>query len=123
MTITGTIVRGKQLGRTIGFPTANIRPDAEDMHLERNGVYIARIRVEGYDRDMPCMVNQGRHPTVPEGAPTIEAHILDFNDDVYDLHVELTPLKFIREEKKFESLNALKAQLQQDLQTTRTYFS
>ena len=122
MTITGIIVHGKQLGRTIGFPTANIRPDTEEMNLGANGVYIATIRVEGYKSAMPCMVNQGRHPTAPEGAPTIEAHILDFDDDIYDLRVELSPLKFIRDERKFESLAALKAQLQADLETTRKYF-
>lgn len=122
MTITGTIVHGKQLGRTIGFPTANIRPESETMNLGANGVYIALIRVEGYQNAMPCMVNQGKHPTAPEGAPTIEAHILDFDDDIYDLRAELTPLKFIRDERKFESLDALKAQLHADLDTTRKYF-
>jgi len=122
MTITGTIVHGKQLGRTIGFPTANILPDSKDQRLEKNGLYIALIRVDGYDTPMPCMVNQGKHPTVPEGAPTIEAHILDFDDDIYDLRAELTALEFIRDEKKFESLSALKSQLQQDLLATRTYF-
>ena len=121
--ITGTIVRGKQLGRTIGFPTANLSPDFPGDILESNGVYIATLQPEGYDRPLPCMVNQGRHPTAPEGEPTIEAHVLDFSGDLYDLRAELTALAFLRSEKKFESLDALKAQLHRDLESTRAYFA
>ena len=122
MTITGIIVHGKHLGRTIGFPTANIQPDEPGQSLGDNGVYVATIRIEGYPAPLSCMVNQGSHPTAPEGAPTIEAHILDFDDDIYGLHVELTALKFLREEQKFPSLDALKAQLGRDLISTREYF-
>ena len=122
MTITGIIVHGKHLGRTIGFPTANLQPDDPAAVTAANGVYVARITVEGYPASMPCMLNQGSHPTAPEGAPTIEAHILDFGDDIYDRRAEVEYLHFLRPERKFPSLDALKDQLKSDLESTRDYF-
>ena len=123
MIISGVIVHGKQLGRTLGFPTANLRPDREGAAADRNGVYVATIRLEGYPEPLPCMLNQGCHPTAPGGAPTIEAHILDFSDDVYDLRAEVEYLAFLRPERRFESLDALKAQLRRDLEATRAYYA
>ena len=122
MKISGIIVHGKQLGRTIGFPTANLQPDDPAAVTAANGVYVARITVEGYPASMPCMLNQGSHPTAPEGAPTIEAHILDFGDDIYDRRAEVEYLHFLRPERKFPSLEALKDQLKSDLESTRDYF-
>ena len=119
MKITGTVVRGKQLGRTIGFPTANIQPDNPDSVTAQNGVYVAVISIEGYPGRLPCMLNQGSHPTAPEGAPTIEAHILDFSDDIYDRRAEVEYLSFLRPERKFPSLDALKEQLKEDMRETR----
>ena len=122
MKISGIIVHGKQLGRTIGFPTANLQPDAPAAVTADNGVYVARIAIEGYPAPLKCMLNQGSHPTAPEGAPTIEAHILDFADDIYDRRAEVEYLVFLRPERKFPSLDALKEQLKADLERTRTYF-
>ena len=122
MKITGEIVHGKHLGRTIGFPTANLRPDNPADVTGQNGVYVAAISIEGYPKPLPCMLNQGTHPTVPEGPATIEAHILDFSDDIYGLRAEIEYLKFLRPEQKFPSLDALKAQLHADLETTRAHF-
>ena len=122
MKISGIIVHGKQLGRTIGFPTANLQPDAPAAVTADNGVYVARIAIEGYPEPLQCMLNQGSHPTAPEGAPTIEAHILDFDDDIYDRRAEVEYLVFLRPERKFPSLDALKEQLKADLERTRTYF-
>lgn len=122
MKITGVIVHGKHLGRTIGFPTANLQPDESAPALGENGVYVATIAIEGYPKPLPCMLNQGAHPTVPEGPATIEAHILDFSDDIYGLRAEIEYLKFLRPEQKFPSLDALKEQLHCDLEATRAYF-
>ena len=119
--VRGAIVHGKRLGRTMGFPTANLRPDAPPK--AENGVYVGEIRVEGYAAPLPCMVNQGRHPTVPDGPATIEAHILDFADDVYGLRAEIVYRKFLRPERRFPSVEALKAQLERDLEATRAYFA
>lgn len=121
--IRGMIVHGKHLGRKLGYPTANLRPDNPAVPLGRNGVYVARISVEGYPEPMACMLNQGRHPTVPDGPATIEAHILDFGDDIYGLRAEVEYLKFLRPEQNFGSLDALKAQLKRDLTSTRDYFN
>ena len=122
MKISGIIVHGKQLGRTIGFPTANLQPDAPAAVTADNGVYVARIAIEGYPEPLKCMLNQGNHPTAPEGAPTIEAHILDFGDDIYGRRAEVEYLVFLRPERKFPSLDALKEQLKADLERTRAYF-
>lgn len=119
--VRGAIVHGKRLGRTMGFPTANLRPDAPPE--AENGVYVGEIRVEGYAAPLPCMVNQGRHPTVPDGPSTIEAHILDFADDIYGLRAEIVYRKFLRPERRFPSVDALKAQLERDLEATRAYFA
>lgn len=123
MKITGEIVHGKQLGRTIGFPTANLRPDDPAAVTAENGVYVALIAIEGYPQPLRCMLNQGSHPTAPEGAPTIEAHILDFDDDIYGRRAEVEYLTFLRPERRFPSLDALKAQLCDDLQATRSLSS
>ena len=79
--MTGTIEHGKELGRRLGFPTANIHPDG-DVPFD-NGVYAAAIWLGDEPRPRPCMINQGRHPTAPEGKPTVEAHILDYQGDLY----------------------------------------
>ena len=110
--MTGIVVHGKHLGRTLGFPTANIQPDAPS--TAENGVYAAWIEIEGYPNPLPCMVNQGKHPTVPEGPPTIEAHILRFCDDIYGLRVTLTYVRRLRGEKRFEGLPQLIEQLERD---------
>ena len=110
--IIGTVVRGKQLGRTIGFPTANVQPDTQkDIPY---GVYAGECL---WDTEIkPCVVNIGRHPTVPEGAPTIEAHILDFHGDLYGQTITLRLNRFLRPERRFESLDALREQLQRDIE-------
>ena len=80
--IEGVVVKGKQLGRNIGFPTANIRPDRWEGEGP-NGVYAAWCTVDGARH--PGMLNIGLHPTVPEGAPTVEINLFDFHDDVYGM--------------------------------------
>lgn len=108
--ICGMVEEGKKLGRTIGFPTANISAMlAEDMP---RGVYAAWIKADGQKHG--CMVNIGSHPTAPEGKPTIEAHIFDFSGDLYGRQVELEIIGYLRAEVKFPSLDALKEQLARD---------
>ncbi len=119
MIITGQVVQGKHLGRTIGYPTANIQSDSP--FTGERGVYAGLFRF--YEGEFPCMVNIGSHPTAPEGKPTIEAHLLDYNGDLYDLHVEIELMRFLRPERKFESLDALKEQLNRDRRRTREALS
>lgn len=111
MIIEGKIVHGKHLGRTIDFPTANLLPDSQ-WEFEENGVYAAWFYADGMK--LGCMVNIGRHPTVPDGPATIEAHIFDFAGDLYGKRAAIETVAFLRGEVKFESVEALKAQLEQD---------
>ena len=121
MTIIGKVEPGKQLGRLLGYPTANVRPEGAPV-LPENGVYAASILLEGEVIPRPCMLNKGIHPTVPDGKATIEAHLLDFDGDLYGWRVQLEYLQFLRPERRFEDLDALKAQLRRDLAATREWF-
>lgn len=111
----GRVVRGKQLGRTLGFPTANL--DAESTDLAR-GVYAVRVRLESGAEKMG-MMNVGRHPTLPEGPATVEINLLDFEGDLYGQTLYVEPEAFLRGEVRFESPDALRAQLAHDRKTVR----
>lgn len=111
--ISGQTVRGKRLGTELGFPTANLRyPRAPS--LPPNGVYVALAEVGGMR--YIAILNQGHHPTAPEGQPTIETHLLGFaGGDLYGRQLTLTYLAWLRPERRFPSLDALKAQLGADV--------
>ena len=110
-TITGTVAQGKHRGRTLGFPTANVAPWKRKA-LPKYGVYTCLMETEG---DMlPAVANVGMQPTIPSGNVTVEAHILGSCPSLYGKKVRLTPLKMLREEKKFCSPEALKAQIEKD---------
>lgn len=111
----GRVVRGKQLGRTLGFPTANL--DAQSTDLAR-GVYAVRVRLESGAEKMG-MMNVGRHPTLPEGPATVEINLLDFEGDLYGQTLYVEPEAFLRGEVRFESLDALRAQLHRDRESVR----
>ena len=119
MIMTGTVEHGKQLGRRLGFPTANLSVDGQV--ASENGVYAAAIWLEEEALPRRCMVNQGVHPTAPEGKPTVEAHLLDYAGDLYGRRVRLEYLHFLRPECRFDGLEALRAQLARDLAATREY--
>ena len=109
----GVVVAGNRLGRTIGFPTANMQLYEPLKLVPGNGVYF--VRVKALDRNLYGMCNIGCRPTVGEGnARTIETNIFDFNEDIYGLDLEITFLARIREEVRFESMEALKVQLEKD---------
>jgi len=109
--IEGVIAQGKQLGRTIGFPTANLQ-SAGGLDLQLRGVYAAWFEVDG--ERLPCMVNIGHHPTLPEGAPTIEAHIFDYSGDLYGKNAAVELVSLLRPEQKFPSVEQLRLQLERD---------
>ena len=111
MIIEGIVEQGKHLGRLLGFPTANVAPLRWKGRWPTNGVYAAALWLDGDLRAWPGMLNQGVHPTVPEGKPTIEIHLPGFQGDLYGLPVRVEYLHFLRPECRFESLSALKAQL------------
>ncbi len=113
--IEGQVVRGKQLGRTIGFPTANL--DVKERIECAGGVYFALCEVDG--EVYRVILNIGSHPTVPEGPPTVEAYLLDYSGNLYGRTLRLTLKRFMRGEVRFSSLDALRAQLEADRRAAR----
>lgn len=114
MVIEGVVVSGKRLGRTLGFPTANIEPRRVEGAWPRNGVYAVALWIDGDARAWPGMLNQGVHPTAPEGKPTVEVHLPGFDGDLYGHAVRVEYLRFLREEQRFSGLDALMEQLARD---------
>ena len=114
------VEHGNEIGRTIGFPTVNLVPEADKL-LPPFGVYITRILIGG--EEYCGITNVGCKPTIEGDNPIgVETHVLDFSDDVYDMAVEVEFLHRIRAEVKFASIDELKAQLQQDIKIARIYF-
>jgi riboflavin kinase / FMN adenylyltransferase len=111
-TLRGRTVRGKRLGTRLGFPTANLVYPPVDA-LPPDGVYAARATLDG--RDYVAVLNQGRHPTAPEGRATVEAHLLGYaGGDLYGRELTLTYVSYLRPERRFQTLEALRAQLAAD---------
>ena len=109
----GVVVAGNRLGRTIGFPTANMQLYEPLKLVPGNGVYF--VKVETLGREFLGMCNIGCRPTVGEGnARTIETNIFDFDEDIYGLDMKITFVRKIRDEVKFDSLDALRGQLEKD---------
>jgi len=121
-TLSGKVETGKQLGRTMGFPTANV-------HIPRHkalpafGVYDCWLETaEGAFH--PAVVNVGRHPTLPEGNVTVEAHVLtDEPIDLYGQRVRLSFMRFQRAEIRFDSKEELQEQINRDVEEARAYFA
>jgi riboflavin kinase/FMN adenylyltransferase len=106
------VVQGQQIGRSIGFPTANIQVEDPYKLLPRDGAYAVFAEVNGLR--YKAMLNIGDRPTVAGGQKTIEAHLIDFQGDLYGQVLTIYFEAFLREEKKFASLEALKTQLVED---------
>ncbi len=115
--ISGLVVKGRQLGRTINFPTANLELDGKYLLPETNGVYITKIKVN--NKIYKSVTNIGYNPTVSDekNKKFIETHILDFNEDIYGEKIEIYFYEFLRKEQKFESFDHLKEQLKLDKKT------
>lgn len=111
--ITGSVAHGFQEGRRIGFPTANIVPESAEKLVPGNGVYATRVSVEGGEW-MPAMLNIGTNPTFQRQQTTIEAHIIGFEGDIYGRKVRVEFGRKLRDEQRFESVEALQKQLETD---------
>jgi len=120
-TILGTVEEGKHLGRSLGFPTANLSAHSEQ--FPPNGVYAAEGLLGG--KTVQGVVNLGVRPTVADGAPqrVLEFHLFDVDRDLYGEDIELRFLRYLRPERKFENLAALREQIGQDVATAREIFS
>jgi riboflavin kinase/FMN adenylyltransferase len=116
-TILGTVTRGDNLGKKIGFPTANLSAHSEQ--FPPNGVYAAKATIDGELHR--GVINLGIRPTVSGGKSerVLEIYLFDFNRDIYGRDVEVRFLKFLRPEKKFENLDALVQQIRQDVEQAR----
>ena len=111
--LTGVVVAGNRLGRTIGFPTANIQLYEPLKLVPGNGVYY--VEVETVGRQLQGMCNIGVRPTVGNGNQrTVEVNIFDFDEDIYGLDLKVTFIRKIRDERKFDSLADLRLQLVKD---------
>ena len=115
--LTGVVVAGNRMGRTIGFPTANLRPYEPLKLIPARGVYAVEAEVLG--KRYRGMTDIGTRPTVGGTIPTIETHILDFDEDIYGLPLTITFLRRLRDEIHFPSLEALKQQLLLDREACR----
>ena len=119
--LTGTIFKGKQLGRTIGFPTANLKIEENYKLIPKNGVYIVKSIIN--QKTVFGMMNIGFNPTVAGENLSIEIHYFDFDADLYNQKVSVSILKYLRPEQKFESVTLLKEQLEKDATATLAYFN
>jgi riboflavin kinase/FMN adenylyltransferase len=117
--LTGVVKEGKKLGRTIGFPTANLKIEENYKLIPKQGVYIIESNLNG--KKAYGMMNVGTNPTFDEGLLSIEIHFLDFNADLYDQKIQISLLKYLRAEQKFASVALLKTQLNIDKNQTLEY--
>lgn len=121
--VTGIVVEGNKIGRTIGFPTANLDIPNEYMMINNPGVYACQTMIDG--KPYNAMANTGLRPTVEDrtdGDFIIEVNIFDFNGNLYGKTLKVWFLDRIRDEEKFKGLEALKAQLEQDRKKVKEYF-
>lgn len=119
--VRGRVVSGKRIGRNIGFPTANISPHFRYKLIPASGVYAVEVMVEEDPQWHIAMLNIGLRPTMREsdGQSTIEAHLIDFGSDLYGKNVTVRFRERLRDEMKFENVDALVAQLERDREKTR----
>ena len=117
--LSGKVVHGKALGRTVGMPTANLC--VEKGTIPEDGVYATRIRIG--DGVYTSVTNIGRRPTVDDGSYiTVETFIIDFNKEIYGEEAILEVHKFLRPIHKFSSLKEVQKQVQKDVEMTKIYF-
>ena len=117
--LTGTVVHGHQLGRTLGIPTANLVLP-EGLAVPRFGVYACKVRLG--DRTYAAVTNIGTRPTVGGHHITVEPWILDYLGDLYEKTITLEFYEFLRPERKFDSLEELKAEIERNAEQTRELF-
>lgn len=119
--LTGTVVKGKALGRQIDYPTANILIEENYKLIPKQGSYIVSSVID--DVLIYGMMNIGVNPTVNGEKETVEVHYVNYNKDIYGKKIQIDLLERIRDEVKFESVEALKNQLTKDKETTFNYIA
>ncbi|MGL4653090.1 bifunctional riboflavin kinase/FAD synthetase [Cetobacterium sp.] len=111
--IIGEVVHGRKLGRTMGFPTANLK--ILNKIYPPFGIYGGRVKIEGEERSWNAVINIGKNPTLKPDERSIEVHILDFDRDIYGKKICVSLMEFLREEKKFNSMEELKETIKNDV--------
>jgi len=118
LAVTARVRHGKQLGRTLGFPTANLA--VHERLAARDGVYA--VRVQGVaDHALPAVASLGRRPTVEGRRRLLEVHLFDWQGDLYGRHLQVDLLQYLREETRFDDLDALRLQMNEDSRQARTW--
>lgn len=117
--LTGTVSKGKQLGRTIGFPTANLTIKENEKLIPKNGVYVVKSIIN--QKIVFGMMNIGFNPTVLGDKLSVEVYYFDFEADLYDQKISVSILEYLREEQKFASVDLLKEQLSKDKASALAY--
>lgn len=117
--IAGTVARGRGMGKTLGYPTANLQSDRA--LLPAHGIYAARVMLD--DVDLLAAVNIGIAPTLPHERPVVEAHLLDFSGELAGRRIEIRLYHRLRGEAKFSGLDELKAAIERDIVSIRQYFA
>ena len=115
--ISGKVIKGNQIGRTIGFPTANINYPDKIVRIPF-GVYAVNLTIE--NKPYQGIMNWGRKPTINNASPVAEIHIIDFNKDLYGKNISVNILDYIRGEEKFNSIEELKLQIEKDLECLKS---
>ena len=115
--IEGVVKKGRQVGKKIGFPTCNI--DIKDYVLAKPGVYAVRVLRKNNFKILKGIANLGYRPTFNQKKILLEVHLFNFSGNLYNKHLSVEFLKFIRKEKKFKNINKLKSQIKLDLKTAK----
>ncbi|NRD18841.1 bifunctional riboflavin kinase/FAD synthetase [Winogradskyella eckloniae] len=119
--ISGTVIKGKGLGRTINFPTANIHISASYKLIPNNGVYVVKSKIN--NKWVYGMMNIGTNPTVNGKTQSIEVHYFNFNKDLYNTEIKIEFLKRLRNEEKFKNIEVLKGQLYKDKEDAMAFIN
>ena len=115
--IEGTVQRGRQQGKKIGFPTCNI--DIKDYVISMPGVYAVKVHQKSFNKPLKAIANLGYRPTFNQKKILLEVHIFNFSGNLYDKYLSVEFIKFIRKEKKFINANHLRKQIQSDLKIAK----
>jgi riboflavin kinase/FMN adenylyltransferase len=120
-TIKGKVQKGFSRGKNLGFPTANITVD-ESYILPENGVYAGRVIIEDKKNSLPALINIGNNPTFGFRETLIEVFILNFDKNIYDKNITVKFMKYLRQEKKFESPDELISRIKEDIKNAKEFF-
>lgn len=121
--VAGTVVRGRGVGKTLGYPTANISLDEPMQALPKEGVYAVSVVVEGGKERFPAMANLGPQPTFDEKTSTFEVNIIGSSENLYEKHLTIEFLVYLRETRKFASVDELVSQLERDRSASLAIFN